>query len=50
MDSLPDADIQGVVQRIEPRGTTDQNITTIKTRIELTSKGVNLRPGPERRM
>ena len=45
MDSLPDTDIRGVVQRIEPRGTTDQNITTIKTRIELTTKDVNLRAG-----
>jgi len=45
MDSLPDADIRGKVQRIEPRGTTDQNITTIKTRIEITSKDINLRPG-----
>jgi HlyD family secretion protein len=44
-DSLPDANIEGLVQRIEPRGTTDQNITTIKTRIELKDPKAVLRPG-----
>ena len=44
-DSLPDGNVEGVVQRIEPRGTTDQNITTIKTRIEIQKPGAALRPG-----
>ncbi|MDX1934961.1 MAG: efflux RND transporter periplasmic adaptor subunit, partial [Capsulimonadales bacterium] len=44
-DSLPDVNVEGTVQRIEPRGTTDQNITTIKTRIELKDPKEELRPG-----
>jgi HlyD family secretion protein len=44
-DAVPDQPFEGVVQRIEPRGVTDNNITTVKARIELKSPTPALRPG-----
>lgn len=44
-DAFPDETFEGIVQRTEPRGVTDQNITTIKTRIELRKPDPRLRPG-----
>ena len=35
LDALPDKDFEGRVRRIDPRGTSDQNVTTIRTQIEL---------------
>jgi HlyD family secretion protein len=44
-DAFPDDEFEGVVTRTEPRGTTDNNITTIKTRVELKDPDARLRPG-----
>lgn len=44
-DAVPDTPFKGRVTRIEPRGVTDNNITTVKARIELEAPSVALRPG-----
>ncbi|GAB4459746.1 MAG: hypothetical protein OHK0029_22760 [Armatimonadaceae bacterium] len=44
-DAMPDKPFIGTVQRIDPLGITDNNITTIKTRIELKDPSAALRPG-----
>jgi HlyD family secretion protein len=45
LDAFPDEEFQGVVRRIDPRGATDQNITTILTQVEVLKPSPNLRPG-----
>ena len=45
LDAVPDEPFTGKVQRIEPRGVTEQNVTTVKTRIELENPSTQLRPG-----
>jgi HlyD family secretion protein len=44
-DAFADGEFEGIVRRIDPRGTTDQNITTIKTQIEVLKPDPRLRPG-----
>nr|CAA9288903.1 Probable Co/Zn/Cd efflux system membrane fusion protein [uncultured Armatimonadetes bacterium] len=45
LDAYPDEEFQGRVRRIDPRGTTDQNVTTIKTQVEILKPDKRLRPG-----
>ncbi len=46
LDALPDKEFEGRVRLIDPRGSTDQNVTTIRTRIEILNPEANvLRPG-----
>jgi HlyD family secretion protein len=45
LDAFPDDEFKGVVRRIDPRGATDQNITTILTQVEILKPNPNLRPG-----
>ncbi|MES2463176.1 MAG: efflux RND transporter periplasmic adaptor subunit, partial [Armatimonadota bacterium] len=45
LDAFPDEELQGVVRRIDPRGATDQNITTILTQVEVLKPTATLRPG-----
>lgn len=45
LDAFPDEELKGVVRRIDPRGATDQNITTILTQVEVINPTPNLRPG-----
>jgi HlyD family secretion protein len=45
LDAFPDEEFKGVVRRIDPRGATDQNITTILTQVEVLKPTANLRPG-----
>jgi HlyD family secretion protein len=42
---LPDQTVVGQVERTNPLGTTDQNVTTIKTRIQVLTPDPQLRPG-----
>jgi HlyD family secretion protein len=44
-DAVPDTPFKGRVTRVEPRGVTDNNITTVKARIELEAPTSALRPG-----
>jgi HlyD family secretion protein len=45
LDAFPDEEFQGVVRRVDPRGATDQNITTILTQVEVLKPTASLRPG-----
>ncbi len=45
LDAFPNEEFEGVVRRIDPRGATDQNITTILTQVEVLHPTPNLRPG-----
>jgi len=45
LDALPDQTVLGKVERTNPLGTTDQNVTTIKTRIQVLKPDPSLRPG-----
>lgn len=45
LDAVPNEPFAGKVMRIEPRGVTEQNVTTVKTRIELEKPSAQLRPG-----
>jgi HlyD family secretion protein len=45
LDAFPDEVFEGVVRRIDPRGATDQNITTILTQVEVLKPTSSLRPG-----
>ena len=45
LDALPDKEFEGRVRRIDPRGTTDQNVTTIRTQIEILNPEPGLRVG-----
>jgi HlyD family secretion protein len=45
LDALPDQTVMGRVERTNPLGTTDQNVTTIKTRIQVLKPDPRLRPG-----
>ncbi len=45
LDAFPDDEFEGRVRRIDPRGTTDQNVTTIRTQVEITKPDARLRPG-----
>jgi HlyD family secretion protein len=45
LDALPDQTVMGRVERTNPLGTTDQNVTTIKTRIQVLHPDPKLRPG-----
>ncbi len=45
LDAFPDQDFAGVVRRIDPRGSTDQNVTTVLTQVEILHPDKRLRPG-----
>ena len=45
LDAFPDETWEGRVRRIEPRGVTDNNVTTIKTQVEILKPDTRLRPG-----
>lgn len=45
LDAYPDEEFRGRVRRIEPRGTTDNNVTIIKTQVEILKPDARLRPG-----
>jgi len=45
VDALPAAVFHGVVKRIDPRATTQQNITTVLVRVEVTNPDPRLKPG-----
>jgi HlyD family secretion protein len=45
LDAFPDREFDGRVRRTDPRGTTDQNITTVKAQIEVLNPDPALRPG-----
>jgi HlyD family secretion protein len=45
LDAYPDDTFEGRIRRIDPRGTTEQNVTIIKTQVEITKPDLRLRPG-----
>ncbi|MBC8139407.1 MAG: efflux RND transporter periplasmic adaptor subunit [Fibrella sp.] len=45
LDAFPDEDFEGRVRRIDPRGATDNNVTTIMTQVEILKPNLRLRPG-----
>jgi HlyD family secretion protein len=45
LDAFPDEEFEGRVRRVDPRGTTDQNVTTILTQVEILKPNRRLRPG-----
>jgi HlyD family secretion protein len=44
-DAFPDQEWEGRVRRIDPRGVTDNNVTSIKTQVEILKPDRRLRPG-----
>jgi len=45
VDALPDEVFHGVVKRIDPSATTQQNITTVLVRVEVTKPDPRMKPG-----
>lgn len=45
LDAFPEEEFEGRVRRVDPRGTTDQNVTTILTQVEILKPNRRLRPG-----
>lgn len=45
LDAFPEEDFEGRVRRVDPRGTTDNNVTTILTQVEILKPDRRLRPG-----
>ncbi len=45
LDAFPDEEFEGRVRRIDPRGATDNNVTTVLTQVEILKPDRRLRPG-----